>query len=181
MPVLSRLSSATGFKEVSSAVKRMNSFVDRDSRVKHSVSGAVINPKNPTFGFGKVQFVPSVIRWPNFRPPVVSMVMVSMINVCGRLLACHQKVGNTVGIVLPSLILKSSVPTSINAPSNFPNSAFMSRLNPNQITRIGTVFQDIFDGFGYKFRSHIVLPHGLVRGSVVTATDAPILSQEVFL
>jgi hypothetical protein len=175
--ILSRLAPTAGFKEVSPAVQSMNGFVDRDSRVKHSLPGAAINAKNFAFGLGKVQLVPSVIGRPNLRPSIISMVVMFVVNVSRGLFACHQKISNAMSVILLPAPLQGSVPASVDASSDLSNAAFVSRFDPNQITRIRTVLQDFTDRFWYKFRSHVESPLSVVRGLVAATTSTPILTQ----
>ena len=176
--ILSRFSSAAGFKEVSPVIKLVNSFVDGEPHVPLSRFRVPVNAKNFTFGLGKIQLVPSVIGWSKFRPPVISTVVMLVVNVRRRLFAGHQKISDSVSVIEAISPLNVTVSVRVNAPSNLANAAFVSRFNPNQITRIRAVLQDFTDRFGYKFHSHSDTSYvGLVRGLVTAITSTPILPQ----
>ena len=174
--IFGRFSSATGFKEVFAAVQ-----------VHHLI--VRLNAGIPVLAFlqgyaTKSVFLPSLIgsvvrgvRWTKVAPFVVVSAVIAVINHLWRLLSGHQEIGDAMRLVKTALICNQAVSIAVEAARNASSFGFAPADKPNQITRIRTVLQDFTDRFGYKFRSHIVSPHGLVRGLVVSATSTPILSQ----
>jgi hypothetical protein len=105
-----------------------------------------------------------------------------MVNHLWRLFSGHKKVSNAVRLVGNAPVCDQAVSLIVEATRNAPLFGPASTKKPYQIARIRTIFQDLTDGFGYKFRSHSDTSYvGLVRGLVVDATNAPILSRGICL
>ena len=110
---------------------------------------------------------------PDFGQSVVMRRVMDAVNL-NWLLAMGNKVGNAVRKIFCSAVSQIAVSIFSERASLLAGSLSFS---PSENARFRVVRQDISDRVGYKFRSHLKSPLHLVRGSVVGATDAPILSK----
>jgi hypothetical protein len=102
---------------------------------------------------------------------IVGSVMVYVINNF-RLLAVHEKPSKPMGAVLGAIDTDHAVPFSVNRTSG----PVVAESSKN--ARAGVVIKDIAYRIRYKFCSHSELLLSVVRGAVVGATVAPILTWE---
>lgn len=179
MPVLSRLSSATGFKEVRPAVKVHVLVSDPDAGVP-----AIVGKAHSAKLFALLPHVHGIanrVRSAKVAPSVVARVVIYVIDNVWWLLSGHQKPSNAVSKVSSVFMAEPAVSKLCKATSDLSCLGLALADNPKKITRIRAILKDIFDGFGYKFRSHIALLCGLVRGLTVSAVSTPILSRGISL
>ena len=177
MLILSRLSGTAGFKEVFAPAKMNALAVDLDRRLP-----SVAFPAN-AFDLSKssIDARPRVTEQPQVAPLVVLSVGVFMVNKVARLLFRMQEPSKALSVIRDAPVSNDAIALAIKTSSGTACFGLAPADKPNKFTRIGPVFQDFTNRIGYKFRSHIALLCGLVRGSVVTATDAPILSRGICL
>ena len=108
---------------------------------------------------------------------VVCAVMVDVVNVI-RLLAVGHKPGDPMSLIPFAVKPDSNVSVIGHAASNSPGAGFSADVSrPGKHARFGIVIKNIVNGIWDNLYSHLKLPLDLVRGSVVGATDAPILYQ----
>ena len=106
---------------------------------------------------------------------IVRAVMVDMVNDV-RLFAVDKKPSQPMSVVDGAQSANCNVAMRSDATRGFANPRLVVVSNPSEHPGFRVVRENIAQRIWYKFCSHIVLPHGLVRGSVVGATDAPILT-----
>jgi hypothetical protein len=109
---------------------------------------------------------------PQVAPAIVKPASIDVIYLLSGLLSRHKEVRKPVSQKGSALVANGEVSTLVRS---------LLALAP-KLSGFWIVLQDIFDGFGYKFRSHSDTSYvGLVRGLVVDATNAPILSRGSYL
>lgn len=180
MPVLSRLSGATGFKEILAAVKVNHLAFDLNAGVPVSPLFQA-DPAEPMLLPSLIQAVSHSVRRAQIAPLVIVGCVVSVVNDLWRLLSGHQKIGDAVRLVGNAPVCDQAVSLVVETPSNVSGFGLASADKPNQITRTRAVFQYFSNGFGYKVRSHVELPLSVVRGLGTAIPSAPILSRGISL
>ena len=166
MPVLSRLSGAMSFKKVFAEIKLMAD----SSALYSSLVISVLVKVNPVLKANGVSRVLSNGYAPQVAPAIVKPASIDVIYLLSGLLSRHKEVRKPVSQKGSALVANGEVSTLVRS---------LLALAP-KLSGFWIVLQDIFDGFGYKFRSHSDTSYvGLVRGLVVDATNAPILTREL--
>jgi hypothetical protein len=168
MPVLSRFSSAMSLKKVFAKIK----FMADSSAVYSSLVISVPIKVNPVLKAGSVSCVLSNSYASQVAPAIVKFASIDVVYLLFRLLSSHKKVSKPVSKKGSAFVANSKVAAVVRS---------LLALAP-KLSGFWIVPQDFFDGFGYKFRSHSDTSYvGLVRGLVVDATNAPILSRGICL
>ena len=110
---------------------------------------------------------------------IVSGVVVDVVDYV-RLLVVGKKPGNAMSkVLLPAELDVMVSPSGACVPRwRMRFNRLAGAANPKKLAGGWAVSKVIADRFWNNFCSHIVSPHGLVRGSVVGATDTPILTRE---
>ena len=112
---------------------------------------------------------------------IISAVMVDVINDV-RLFAMHKEPSEAMSGKTCAVKANPDVPKALGlGASHLANLGSMVVISPRKHARIGIVAKDIADRIRYKFCSHVELPLSVVRGAVVGATVAPILTWEMSL
>lgn len=158
--IFSRLAATPSLKQVFAVIKMVSDAIYLYARLPVTIATKI----NAAFE-SAVEFVLLRSDVTKIAPSVVGPISVDVVNLNG-LLSGHQKVSDTVGKVDAVSVAKSDIAIV----SAIPNT-------PEKISRFGIVNDLIADGFWYKFRSHSVLPHVVVRGLVTAITSTPILPQ----
>ena len=180
MPVLSRFSSAAGFKKVCSAIQIELVAVIGDLRVPKPFVLVPSNALALSGPRGSVDGVPFGRKGAKVSPLIVELVSVFMVNKRRGLISGHQKPSNAVGSVLSAAVSDAFVSRClVDVAGKRSFCGFWADSNkPNKITRIRTIFQHFTERFGYKFHSHSDTSYvGLVRGLTAATVSTPILSR----
>jgi hypothetical protein len=110
---------------------------------------------------------------PDFGQPVVMRRVMDVVNL-NWLLAMSNKVGNAVLKIFCSAVSQIAVSIFSERSGSLAGSL---PTNPGEHPRVRVVGESIADRVWDNVYSHLKLPLDLVRGSVVGATDTPILRQ----
>ena len=178
--ILSRLAATAGFKKVCAPIQMLP-------------LAATVNVGNPDIvlpvsrdanqRFLAVHRIGLVRQVAQILPFVVRPVRIFMVNKGRRLFSGHQKPSNAMCAISVSFVIDRVVAVFFAQrpclASGFASSCSVNF--PKKLARFGAVINYITDRFGYKSRSHIAPPCGLVRGLVAPTTSTPTLSQGVLL
>ena len=138
----------------------------------------LVIPSNTTRLLSVSHVVAAIGRAKMFQS-VIGGVMVKVVNLW-RLLVMGKEPRKAVTRVLSAFVPNAPISLAVKRASNVTSLDVSGRANkPSKHARFRVVRQDISDRFGYKFRSHVELPLSVVRGAVVGATVAPILTREL--
>jgi hypothetical protein len=158
--IFSRLAATPSLKQVFAVIKVVSDTISLYARLPVTIATKINAALESA-----VELVLLRSDVTKIAPSVVGPISVDVVNLNG-LLSGHQKVSDTVGKVDATSVAKCEIAVGV-----------VGSNTPEKISRFGIVNDLIADGFWYKFRSHIVLPHGLVRGLVTAITSTPILPQ----
>jgi hypothetical protein len=144
--------------------------------VRFAASPVIFSPCNALHS-APVELIVAAVRSAKVAKAVVAGISIRMIN-HGRLLVMNKKPGNAMGHVPLSVVRDLDVPVRQATPGNHAGlDAFPNANAPSKFARIGIVIKDIANRVWNNLCSHAESPLSVVRGSVVGATDAPILYQ----
>jgi hypothetical protein len=159
--IFSRLAATPSLKQVFAVIEVVNNTLSLYARLPVTIATKI----NAAFK-SAVKFVLLRSDIAKIAPAIIRSLSVDMVDLYG-LLSRHQKVSNAVSEKHASLVAKGSVPVAIVSRPD----------SPKKISGFWVVNNLVANRIWYKFRSHFVLPHNLVRGLVTAITSTPILPQ----
>ena len=177
-----RMTCSFGHDAMKPSKQNALAVVDPVSSVCRLYSDMAVSLPVPADSFAPllVEKVSAVINIAKIADPVVLPVSVDMINHV-RLLSAGDKPSNSVGKVKLPIVRKSYISGASSVSRLLSDLGLKSICLPRKISSAGVVMKDISYGVWNNLCSHVELPLSVVRGAVVGATVAPILTWEMSL